>query len=360
MNKKVTFLIADVTFIGGIERVNSLLANKFAKDDFEVNIVSLYNTNNVINYTLDAGVNLSFINNKPYSGKPKSLTRFFSHIKSLFRLYRNMLKYKEGVFIINTFPLAFLLYPFAFFRNCVVIEHVHYSYYGKKVQLIRNFIYRKFKKVVCVNKNDVLLFSKYLDNVCFLPNPLSFTAEKCTSLDEKKIIAVGRLEYQKGFDRLIDIFSQANKNVAGWQLHIYGVGNYKNELEDKIQSYGLENVKLMGSVDDLEKIYPDYSIFAFSSRFEGFGMVLTEAMECGLPCISFDCPTGPGEILENGKYGVLIQDNDIKGYQLKLEQLMQSKPLRVEYSSLSKIRSADFNLDPIFDKWKCLVSEANK
>lgn len=354
--KKIIFVIADITFVGGIERVNTLLANKFSEEGYTVEIISLYKTNDAINYTLNKNVGITFVNEDAYNGAPGSLGRFVAHIKSQLKLFKCIKKTGGDFFIINTFPMAFLCF-FNIFSNkkFVVIEHVHYHYYKKPIRFLRNIIYKFYDKVVCINESDMSYFSKALNNTIKISNPTSFKSSKVTSLETKKIIAVGRLEYQKGFDLLIDVYSKVTKVNPGWELDIYGVGSCESLLKEKILKYSLDNVNLMGSIENIQDVYPNYSIFAFSSRFEGFGMVLLEAMECGLPCISFDCPTGPGEILEYGKYGLLIENGNIDKYAAGLLTLMSDYSRRKELSELSKVRAENFSIDKIFSEWEKLL-----
>ncbi|EEY3544382.1 glycosyltransferase family 4 protein, partial [Escherichia coli] len=348
--KKIAFVIADITFVGGIERVNTILANKFISEGYSVEIISLYKTNLKINYELDNHIKISFVNDGSYLGEPGSFGRLKKHIGSQFKLFKAIKKSNADFYIINTFPMAFLSF-FSLFskKKYVVIEHVHYDYYSAIVRALRNLLYRFFYKVICINKNDLYKFSKHLDNVVKISNPLSFSCSKVADLSAKKIMAVGRLEHQKGFDLLIDIFAKVNKSNPGWELHIYGVGTCEKFLTDKINKHGLNNVKLMGSVDHIQQYYPKYSIFAFSSRFEGFGMVLLEAMECGLPCISFDCPTGPSEILGDGEYGILVENGNLIKFSAELANLMSDEEKKIKFSILSKSRAQEFNIDKIFD-----------
>ncbi|HBB6383708.1 TPA: glycosyltransferase, partial [Escherichia coli] len=116
------------------------------------------------------------------------------------------------------------------------------------------------------------------------------------------------------------------------------------------------NIKLMGCVDNIQLYYPKYSVFVFSSRFEGFGMVLLEAMECGLPCISFDCPTGPSEILGNGQYGILVENGNVTKFSAELADLMSDKEKKIKLSNISKTRAKEFHIDKIFSEWRKLIN----
>src|SRR5690606_20540900 len=163
---------------------------------------------------------------------------------------------------------------------------------------------------------------------CIIPNSLPFVAEKTSSLTEKRIIAAGRLTHQKGFDILIDIYEKVYQQAPDWELNIFGEGEDREHLQEKITRKGLEKyIKLCGSVKNISENYQKSSIFVLSSRWESFGLVLIEAMNHGLPSISFDCD-GPKNIITDGKNGFLIPKFDIKLFSEKLLSLMQDSELR--------------------------------
>lgn len=359
MNKKIKFLIADITYIGGIERVNTIIANKFYNSGFDIEIISLYKSNEYINYDIDKNISIKYINKKPYTGKPGSISRLVRHLKSSFSLCKYLYKCKDYTLIVNSFPMAFLAFPYVLSKkNSIVVEHVYSHYYRSSIRLLRSLIYKKYKTIVALTDNDINFYKKKHSNVVKIENPSSFKDSRTTDLSQKKIIAVGRLEYQKGFDLLIDSFNALPYDLKkDWSIDIYGDGSCKKELDSKIKNLSLEkNILLKGSVNNIQDIYPNYSFFVFPSRFEGFGMVLVEAMECGLPCISYDCPTGPREILKNGDYGFLVNNGDIHSFSKKMEIFMNNPDSLHKYSLLSKERATDFDINKIFKKWLNILS----
>ncbi|WP_369309236.1 glycosyltransferase family 4 protein [Providencia rettgeri] len=356
--KKIVFLIADISCVGGIERVNSLLANGFIDIGYEVEIISLYKTNDNINYFLNENVTVSYINEDSYTGRPGSVLRLFKHLLSFKKLNQKLNKTVKNYTIVNSFPMAVLAFPTCLFSKSrfIVIEHVHALYYNKPLRIFRNFIYKFYNAIVTLTEQDKLFYDNKHPHVYKIENPLSFETKIKANIDSKNIIAVGRLEKQKGFDLLINAYSQIDKKTrSGWTLNIYGQGGEKDHLQYLIKKYSLDNeIFLHGVVSNISEIYNKHSIFTFSSRFEGFGMVLVEAMNSGLPCISFDCPTGPKDILLNGEVGVLVENGNIDKFALALKSLMINDKLRYDYSKKSIIRSNDFKLDTIINKWEKL------
>ena len=196
---------------------------------------------------------------------------------------------------------------------------------------------------------------KELNNIISIPDPLTFFPEQISSLQKKRVIAVGRYVYQKGFDLLLKVWSMIEKRYPDWELVIFGSGNrepyecLKNEL--KIDG---SRCHLNGPSSNIQQEYMNSSIFAFTSRFEGFGMVLIEAMACGLPVISFDCPCGPRDIISDNEDGLLVQNGDVNSYVCKLSLLMDDASLRQRMSAAGRKNVERFKMDHIGDRWKRL------
>ena len=149
-------------------------------------------------------------------------------------------------------------------------------------------------------------------NVTVIPNPCSLDGQKVSikSAKSKTILAVGRLHEQKGFDLLLQAWKPIEKTYSDWSLRIVGEGPKRAELEAQIESQGLKRVVLAGATNNVLDEYEAASIFVLSSRYEGLPLALIEAMWCGLPCIAFDCPQGPAELLAENR-GWLVPDGDI-------------------------------------------------
>ena len=149
-------------------------------------------------------------------------------------------------------------------------------------------------------------------NVICIPNPCSLDEQEQPIPTEKKkvVLAVGRLHEQKGFDLLLQAWEHVEKSYPEWTLRIVGEGPKRSELEKQIKELGLERAELAGSMSNVANEYAEASLFVLSSRYEGFSLVLSEAMWSGLPCVAFDCPQGPAELLGNNR-GWLVSNGDI-------------------------------------------------
>ena len=195
----------------------------------------------------------------------------------------------------------------------IAAEHVYYDYYGSFLKKIRLHIYRKCCKVAVLTTKDKVCYDRYYPSghTCVIPNPVVLTETYESPLDSKVAIAVGRIQYQKGFDTLVEVFKRVHKKHPDWTVNIYGDGNLRSELEEQISEAGLNGViNLMGRSNEIYKKLRDASFYIMSSRFEGFPMVLIEAQSQGLPIVSFDCPNGPSDIINNGVNGILVEDQN--------------------------------------------------
>lgn len=177
-------------------------------------------------------------------------------------------------------------------------------------------------------------------------------------LKSKKVIAVGRYSYEKGFDRLIKVWDIVNKEIKGWTLHIIGDGGCREALQNQINELGLNQcVFLDGLRNDMKEEYLDASLFVLSSRYEGFGMVLLEAMSCGVPVVSFDCPCGPKDLITDGENGYLVEDGDIEKLADRIVYLIRHPEKRKEMGAMAYKRSADYSEDKIMKQWMELFNE---
>ena len=194
-----------------------------------------------------------------------------------------------------------------------------------------------------------------LMNVCVIPDPLSFIPTQCSSLTKKRVIAVGRYAYQKGFDLLLHAWTKIEKQCSDWQLAIYGDGN-RTPYEQQMKDLGIDGTRchLNGPTADIQQEYINSSIFAFSSRFEGFGMVLVEAMACGLPVISFDCPCGPKDIIQNHVDGLLVANGNIEKLAEAIIWMTQHPEQRKAMAAKAIDNVQRFKIDQTAEQWKSL------
>lgn len=221
---------------------------------------------------------------------------------------------------------------------------------------------RNLDRVVVLTKKDEIIWKNTHNNISQIYNfsPLQRTGEVSTLLN-KKVIAIGRLDEQKGFDYLIDAWKIIFKKNEDWQLNIYGKGVLESVLTDQIISCNLENVVfLKGLTNDVQSKMNESSICVLSSRYEGFPMVLLESLSCGVPIVSFDCETGPSEIIENNDCGILVANRNVTKLADSLLQLMQHTDMRIEKGEAAKEKSKQFSKEVIMKQWVMLFEDLYK
>jgi glycosyltransferase involved in cell wall biosynthesis len=169
------------------------------------------------------------------------------------------------------------------------------------------------------------------------------------------------LQERKGFDRAIEAWQPLVERFPDWQFHIYGHGPDQGELQRQIDDAGLHDViKMMGYTSEIERVLAEAELFLLSSRAEGFGMVLVEAMSQGTPAVSFDCPRGPSEIITTGRNGEIVPDGDIPGLTAALARVMGDDELRRRYGEQALVDSREYEMDHIVARWNELIDEVTR
>lgn len=217
-----------------------------------------------------------------------------------------------------------------------------------------NSLVRKLRRLdlfVVLTDEDRMSWTE-LNNVITIPDPMSFSPTRVSRQEHKRVIAVGRYVYQKGFDLLLEAWSMVEKERPDWQLAIYGMGE-RAPYEELVTRLGIDKTRchLNGSTDNIEKEYSESSLFVLSSRFEGFGMVIVEAMSCGLPVVSFACPCGPRDIVSNGVDGLLVDNGDVKELAEAILRLTGDDDKRRLMGEKARTNARRFDMDVIAGKW---------
>jgi glycosyltransferase involved in cell wall biosynthesis len=197
-----------------------------------------------------------------------------------------------------------------------------------------------------------------LKHVRLIPDPLSINPDAKSTLSSKRIIAIGRYAYEKGWDLLLRIWSLIEKDFSDWQLDIYGMGDptpYVKMLDNL--SIDKKRCHLNASLVTVEDEYLKSSILVQPSRTEGFGLVIVEAMACGLPVVAFDCENGPRSIITNGEQGFLIPAFDVELFANRLKRLMNDESLRLKMGEKGQKKSQLYHIDTIGKQWQQLFDE---
>lgn len=369
---KILFCINSLKNSGGMERVLVNKANYFAKKkDYEISIVTTNQREDKSFYKLEKNIKLYDLNiNYDLDINKGFIQRIFPFLKKQKEHKRkliNLLK-KENFDIVISLGCEETFFLPKIKDNSKKIREVHFNKDYRKIlveSFNKNFLY-KLKALIDTKREENLIdnYDEFIvlteedkkkwnnPKVKVIPNSLSFYSEIVSSLKNKKIISVGRLDEQKGYDILIKVWQKIHNKIPEWQIEIYGDGDKKVELQNKIKEYKLEkSFILMGKAKNIQSKYLDSSIYVMSSRYEGFGMVLIEAMVCGLPIVSFDCPCGPKDIIRDRENGYICRFNDLDEMAERILDLANSFDKRKKMGEISRKLSLNYDENKIMEFW---------
>ena len=218
-------------------------------------------------------------------------------------------------------------------------------------QLLRQL--RRLNKFIVLTYEDAAEWTE-LTNVQVIHNPLPFFPEKTSNCENPQVIAVGRYMPQKGFDRLIAAWGIVARTCPDWTLRIYGDG-MREQLQQQIDSLGVGTTCILEhSTPDIVDRYCESSVFVLSSRYEGFGMVIAEAMSCGVPPVAFDCPCGPKDIITHMEDGILVENGNIEALADQLIFMIQHEDERKRMSKKARESVQKFKIESIAEEWRKL------
>lgn len=363
---KISFVI-DNLMGGGAERVLALIANEFTYRNHEVTIIT-YSPECV--YTVDKDILL-----KPIFAKSETkidlISRVNRKLKFIPRLFYSMKNEDPDVIISFMMHTNRIVIPVSKLLGIPVIATEHTIFQLKNsfltweksfiAWITRRWIYKMADAITVLTNYDYKnYYSHFLGNVSVMPNPVSFAPIEKSQARDKIILAAGELDRwtHKGFDNLLTVFSQVVKIHPEWKLKIAGSGeNGKKYLTDIANELDIiNNIVFLGFCQNLDEELKKSSIFVLSSRWEAFGMVLAEAMSQGCACVSFDCVSGPKEIIKNGVDGILVEDQNMLQMEKEICRLIEDEKLR-EYLAENAVRNIQrLSIQNIGDKWVDLVS----
>lgn len=211
---------------------------------------------------------------------------------------------------------------------------------------------KKYDHIVVLTHEDKETHWQNSKHVSVIPNPISFVTDITAKYDAKKIITVGRLSHQKNYSSLIRAFRRVADRHPDWTLEIYGEGEEKEQLRSLVNGLGLDDtVCLKGYTSNVQEKMAEASVFVLSSLFEGFGLVIVEAMSCGLPVVSYACPCGPKDIITDGVDGFLVPVNDEKRLADRLCRLIKDEELRMKMGKAALQKAKQYSIENIIPQW---------
>ena len=211
----------------------------------------------------------------------------------------------------------------------------------------------KFDRFVVLTDEDRGYWGE-LHNIETIPNPSLFRTERISDTSRHRVVAVGRLDHQKGFDRLLKAWAIvcSQSDLRDWTLDIYGQGEWESMLQQQIEDSGIAGrAFLRGTTSDIAAEFADSAFIVMSSRYEGLPMVLIEAMACGLPAVSFACKCGPRDIIREGANGLLVPEGDCSALAEAMMRLMRDDGMRWEMGVEALTSKERYCEEAIMAKW---------
>lgn len=213
--------------------------------------------------------------------------------------------------------------------------------------------------IITLTEKDKSLW-KRARRVEVIPNFSTMPVSKITDCTTKRVIAVGRLAWEKGFDRLIEAWGIISSRHPDWHLDIYGKGRMHDTFIALAKKYNANNLTIHNPSSNISQEYANSSICAVTSYFEGFSLVILEAMKHGVPCVAFDCPFGPGSIINDTSCGFLVENDDINLFAEKLCRLIEDENLRKQFSKAAIEKAKTYDIDIIMNKCIALYEQLVK
>ena len=375
-NPPVRIVLANAYALGGTVRATFALAAQLA-ERHEVEIVSVRRHTRRPFFPHPPGVTVTVLDDRT---RPQQLhERLLRALPSLLvhpedyaypgasalsdlRLLRR-LRATAGEVVITTRP-AYALIAAAATRGALVVgqEHMHLRAHRPALAADLRRRYAGLDALTVLSEGDLADYAALLDGartrVERIPNAVPALGGGGARPESQVVVAAGRLTRQKGFDLLVDAFARLAPGRPGWELRIYGGGKERAALERQIEAAGMtERIRLMGSTRRLGEAFAEASVFALSSRFEGFGMVIVEAMGSGLPVVSFDCPRGPADIITPGRDGLLVPPEDTAALAEALDGMMADPERRRAYGAAALETARAYDPAAIAARWEALLAE---
>jgi glycosyltransferase involved in cell wall biosynthesis len=387
---RIRFLIANAYPAGGTIRTTLNMANALVERQHDVEVISVLRRRKATEFTVDPRVRLRPLVDTTPSAAPVAVPKAlvgpvtglrewalqrrsrlihrqdvrhssFNAMTDL-RLLQFLRSVRDGV-LISTRPGLNLAVARYARRSVLRIgqEHLYLGRHRPKLRAAICRYYPRLDALATLTPTDAKAYQELLGGgtrIVAMPNAAPDMAGVRAALDNKVVIAAGRLTRQKGFDRLIPAFAQVAAKHPDWQLRIFGRGEEQAGLQQQINDLAVgENVRLIGFTQHLAEELGKASIYVLSSRFEGFPMVLLEAMSCGLPVVSFDCPTGPSDLVSHGHDGLIVADGDIDKLAAGIIELIEDDTRRKALGAAALQKASDYQTPVIAERWEHLFAE---
>ena len=372
---KLLYVENSLAIYGGVERVLTDKLNWLVEEgNYEVSLITANQGGHPIVFPLSSKVryyNLGIMFHQVY--RYEGWKRYHQMFK-LHKLFRQRMAE-----IVNTFSPDVIVCTrldvvpdvIKVRKDIPVVYESHSSFSSYKYEryawaqiLHIKYCHRALKKVqmiVALTEGDALGWKNVTQNVCVIPNIVHLNeTNHYSDCHSKSVIFVGRYSYQKDINSLLRIWEIVHRRHSDWTLHIFGgFGNQQLTFKQEIERMGA-NVIMHQPTTSIDEEYQKSSMLLMTSRFEPFGLVLPEAMSCGLPVVAFNCPYGPADIISDGEDGFLIKKRDINDYVEKVCLLMENEDMRIKMGQAGVLSSQRFKASNIMPQWIQLFCQLSK
>ena len=364
--------------LAGTERAVSLKINWLASHGYRVVLVTYEQGSHPIILPLHPDVIVEDLKTPFFVIRKYSLFRRvfkFLRLKLIFRSrLRSVLeKIRPDIVLTTAYSLEVVKELFEVHANSKLIIESHetcssvikeYAYKSHSFMLLLAKLYDKynlkyvnrFDRMVTLTQGDAKEWRKHIfAQIEVIPNPLTdypFSLREKSANTSFRIISAGRLEEVKGFDRLVKAFAMIEEKCPKWHVDIFGKGSCEGELRKLISSYHLENrIKILPPTNNIYSEYLNSDFYVLTSYHEGLGMVLLEAMACGIPCVSFDCDYGPKEVIDDRNTGLLVENGNVKKLSQSILWMIEHHDERIQMGENARKVVKRYQIDGIMQLW---------
>jgi glycosyltransferase involved in cell wall biosynthesis len=380
--RRVTIMLTSAWGMGGTIRAAHNLARYLAANGYDVELISAMRTREEPFFgSFPPGVKVRALDDRRPGAVPlplrpvrwllrKSGSALYPHTDrraSTWNLWVDLqlilaLRRRTG-FLVGTRPglniLAALLRPPG--MTTVGLEQMNLGHHVKPLRKAMARSYPRLDVLVVLTEQDRESYERMLNGqlrLAVIPNTVHDVTGPRADLGRRRVLAAGRFEYQKGYDMLIEAFAAVHAEHPEWQLRICGDGKLRSQLEQAVADHGLNGaVELPGPSDTLPAEMEQASIYALSSRFEGFPLVLLEAMGKGMGVVAFDCPTGPRDIIDDRRNGIIVPPKDPAAFASGLTALIEDEELRRRCGAAAAETAHEYTIEAIGPRWEALFRE---
>ncbi|NHN26147.1 glycosyltransferase family 4 protein [Flavobacterium jejuense] len=358
--KKLLYITNGIKGAGGLERVLSIKASALANNfGYEVHILVLNNDNDSFFYDFSEKIIIHDI---------KATGNIISFYKSYVNGVKNVVKDLKPDLIsvcddgLKGFFVPMILskrQPIIYERHASIRHNTSMGFQGKIIKRMMRILAKKFSKFIVLTNSNKDEWP--ISNCEVIPNSLSFYPKESSSLNNKKVIVVGTHSYNKGYDLLLNAWKVVVGKHPTWSLDIYGKIDAQKTFVNLSKQLNIsDSVCFYPPRPTIERAYLDASMLLLTSRTEGFGMVLIEAMACGLPCISFDCPSGPRDIINSNEDGFLVAPQNETELIEKIFFLIENEATRKKMGEKAKENVKRYLPENIMKQWDQLFKSVLK